>query len=123
VIDHKTEDFTQRGEEYDLIVDIRGRLPFPSARRVLKKDGCILYVSFKMKHLLLMLRAALFGGPKVLCTLAPGSRDDLLTVRDLIEQGAIKSIIAERFPFTRAADAHRLVEGGKNAGPVVIQAV
>ncbi|MBE0643931.1 MAG: NAD(P)-dependent alcohol dehydrogenase [Bacteroidetes bacterium] len=120
VIDYKREDFTQRGEEYDLIVDIRGRLPYSQAKRELKKDGRILYVSFKTKHLLLMLRTALFGGPKVLCTLAPGSREDLLAVRDLIEQGQLKTVVAERFPMSGAADAHRLVEGGKKSGAVAI---
>ncbi len=123
VIDYKKEDFTQRGEEYDLIVDIRGRLPFSRAKRALKAGGSILYISFKMKHLFQMLATSIFGSRKVKCGIAPGNRDDLLAVRSLIEQGQLKTVVAERFAMSQAAEAHRMVEEGKNSGAVVIQVV
>jgi NADPH:quinone reductase-like Zn-dependent oxidoreductase len=38
----------------------------------------------------------------------------------LLEQGAIKPIVAESFPFDRAADAHRFIQDRKNIGKVVL---
>lgn len=39
---------------------------------------------------------------------------------DLIQQGAIKPVVAETFPFDRAADAHRFIQERKNIGKVVL---
>jgi NADPH:quinone reductase-like Zn-dependent oxidoreductase len=38
----------------------------------------------------------------------------------LLEQGAIKPVVAESFPFDRAADAHRFIQDRKNIGKVVL---
>jgi NADPH:quinone reductase-like Zn-dependent oxidoreductase len=39
---------------------------------------------------------------------------------DLLEQGAIDPVVAEAFPFDRAADAHRFIQERKNIGKVVL---
>ena len=36
------------------------------------------------------------------------------------EQGTLKPVVAEAFPFDRAADAHRLIEERRNVGKVVL---
>jgi len=47
-------------------------------------------------------------------------RDDLLMSLDLLAQGKIKPIIAERIPLVEARRAHELLEGGKALGKVVL---
>lgn len=123
VIDYTQEDFTQSGETYDVIVDVLGRTPFSRCKQVLHAPGVCLYVSFKGRHLLQMLWTAMTAGKKgkkVVCTLAPGNRDDLLAVRELVETGAITASIDRVFPLGQAAAAHRYVEEGLAHGPVVI---
>jgi NADPH:quinone reductase-like Zn-dependent oxidoreductase len=39
---------------------------------------------------------------------------------DLMERGAVKPVIAESFPFERAADAHRFIQDRRNIGKVVL---
>jgi synaptic vesicle membrane protein VAT-1 len=39
---------------------------------------------------------------------------------DLIERGVIRPVVAEAFPFDRAADAHRFIQERKNVGKVVL---
>jgi NADPH:quinone reductase-like Zn-dependent oxidoreductase len=37
-----------------------------------------------------------------------------------LEKGDLKPIVAEAFPFDRAADAHRFIEERRNVGKVVL---
>jgi NADPH:quinone reductase-like Zn-dependent oxidoreductase len=120
VIDYTKEDFTQNGETYDLIFDILGRSSFSRCRHSLKKNGRYLLASFKTKQLLQMLWTSRFGSQRVICALAPGSVEDLHSVKELIEAGKIKAIIDRRFPMGQAAEAHRYVEKGHKKGAVIL---
>jgi len=120
VIDYTKEDFTQNGETYDLIFDILGKSSFSRCQRSLKPNGILLFASFKMKQLLQMLWTSRMGGKRVICAIAPGSVEDLNSVKELIEAGKIKAVIDRRFPLDKAAEAHRYVEQGRKKGSVVI---
>lgn len=120
VLDYTTQDFTQNGESYDLIFDILGKSSFSRCQRSLKPNGRYLLASFKMKQLLQMLWTSMRGSKKVICAMAPGSLEDLNSVRELIEAGKIKSLIDRQFPSEKAAEAHRVVEAGHKRGSVVI---
>jgi NADPH:quinone reductase-like Zn-dependent oxidoreductase len=120
VIDYTKEDFTQSGETYDLIIDILGKSSFSQCENSLKPDGRYLLVSFKTKQLLQMLWTKIRGGKRVICAIAPGSAEDFLAVKELIEAGKIKAVIDKRFPLEQTAEAHRYVETGHKKGNVVI---
>ncbi|MBN2348024.1 MAG: NAD(P)-dependent alcohol dehydrogenase [Bacteroidales bacterium] len=120
VIDYRTTDFTKNGETYHLIFDILGKSRFSKIKGALTKNGRYLLASFKMKQLLQMLWTKIRGGKKVICALAPGSLKDLKSVKELIEDGKIKTIIDKTFPMEKAAEAHRYVEEGNKKGNVVI---
>lgn len=121
VIDYTKEDFTRSGDTYDLIVDIRGKLMFGHARPALTPDGRLLYVSFKTGQLLQMLWTARFSRQKVICALSSETQADLLFIRDLIDAGEITAVIDRAYPLEQAAEAHRYVEKGGNAGHVVLR--
>ena len=120
VIDYTKEDFTQSGEPYDLVIDVLGRGTWARVKNVLKDNGRYVLISFKLKQLLQMVWTSLRGGKKVICALAPQSRDDLLALQKLMEAGKLKSIIDKRFPFAETAAAHRYAEQGGMQGHVVI---
>lgn len=120
VIDYTKEDFTKNGETYDVIFDILGKCSFSHCEGSLKPHGRLLYASFKTPHLLQMLRTSRSDGKKVICALSSENLDDLLKVQELVEAGAITSIVDQSFPIERAADAHRYVEQGHKKGHVVL---
>jgi NADPH:quinone reductase-like Zn-dependent oxidoreductase len=120
VIDYTKEDFTQNGKTYDFIFDILGKGSFSRVKRSLKPNGILLFASFKMKHLLQMLWTSMIGGRKVICALAPGSVEDLISVKELIEAGKLKAVIDRCYPLEQTAEAHRYVEQGRKQGNVVI---
>ena len=120
VIDYTKEDFTQSSETYDLIFDILGKSSFSRCKGSLKQDGRYLLASFKMKHLFQMLWTSMAGSKKVICAIAPGSVEDLISVKELIEAGKIKAVIDRYYPLEEIAEAHRYVETGHKKGNVVI---
>jgi NADPH:quinone reductase-like Zn-dependent oxidoreductase len=120
VIDYTQEDFTRSGETYDLILDIQGKASFARCKQVLKPNGRLLYVSFKMKQVFQMLRTSLFGRQKVICALSNETVEDLNFIRELVEAGKIKSVIDRCYPLEQTADAHRYVESGHKRGSIVI---
>lgn len=119
-IDYAEQDFTQNGETYDVILDILGRTPLSRCRRSLVPRGVLLCASFKSRQLLAAIRTRLFGGRRVICALAPGSLKDLLAVKALVDEGAIRAIVDKRFSMAEAAEAHRYVESGSKRGSVVL---
>jgi len=123
VIDYTKEDFTQNGETYDLIFDILGKSSFSRCKSSLKPNGIHLFASFKLKQILQMLWTSRFGGKKVICGFAPGSVEDLIFVKELIEAGKIKAVIDRSFPLEQVAEAHRYVENGHKKGSIVINVV
>lgn len=120
VIDYTQQNFTQSGETYDLIFDILGKSSFSQSKSALKPNGRYLLASFKMKQLFQMLWTSMAGSQKVICTLAPGGLEDLVSVKELIEAGKIKAIIDKCFPLAQAVEAHRYVEAGHKKGIIVI---
>jgi NADPH:quinone reductase-like Zn-dependent oxidoreductase len=120
VIDYSKEDFTEYDEKYDLIFDILGKSKFSACKKVLRKNGRYLLASFKGRQVLKMLWTKIFSNKKLICGIAPGSLKDLQAVKELIEEGKLKSIVDKSFPMEKAAEAHSYVEDGYKKGDVVI---
>src|SRR5262249_23368592 len=97
------EDFTARGERYDVILDAVG----------------------KRKSAQAMLRApdAVAPGGKVVSIdddfprLTPG---DLPFLKRLAESGELKPVIDRRYPLEQIVEAHRYVEEGHKRGNVIV---
>jgi NADPH:quinone reductase-like Zn-dependent oxidoreductase len=120
VIDYTREDFSDRNETYDVIVDILGKGSFSKVKRSLKVNGRWLLVSFKTEKILQMLWTSLFDNKKVVCVLSNEKAEDLVFMKELIEAGKFKAVIDKCFPLAQAAEAHRYVERGGKKGCVVI---
>ena len=102
VIDYTQEDFTQSNETYDLVFDAVGKLSSSRAKRRLKKAGIYLNVNKSS------------GSGKDIKVEA------LLTLKNLIEAGLLKSVIDRRYPLEQIVEAHRYVDKGHKKGNVVI---
>ena len=118
VIDYTKEDFTTKGETYDLIFDVLGKSSFSRSKKVLNKKGIYLLANFKSRQLLQMLRTKIIGSKKVKCALS--IEEDIDAIKELVEAGKIKSFIDKSFPMEQAAEAHDYVEKGLKKGYVVI---
>ena len=120
VIDYTQEDFTQNGQQYDLIFDVIRKTSFDACKNSLTETGRYLLVSFKTKQLLQMLWTSRSNGKKVICALSSETPADLHSLKELIEAGSIKTVIDRCFPLEQTAEAHRYIESGQKRGHVVI---
>jgi NADPH:quinone reductase-like Zn-dependent oxidoreductase len=120
VIDYTHEDFVDRPDTYDVIIDILGKSSYARCRRILKPDGRMVFVSFKMKQILQMLWTSVIGDKRVICAVMTERQEDLEVIRTLVEAGKLRSIVDRAFPLEQAAEAHRYAESGAKKGSVAI---
>lgn len=120
VIDYAQEDFTKNGERYDLVFDVLNKSKFRRVKRSLNQNGCLVLVSFGVRQVFGMVWTKIWGNKKLICALSSEGKDVLLSVKDLIEAGSIKSIIDKQYPLEQLPEAHAYVEEGYKQGGVVI---
>jgi NADPH:quinone reductase-like Zn-dependent oxidoreductase len=123
VLDYKTTDFTTGSGHFDVIFDVLGRSEFSKCKKVLAPNGKLFYSSFKLKQLMQSMWTGWFGSQKVICGLAPGSKKDLLAVKEMAEAGKLKVVIDKVFPMEEAAQAHAYVESGHKTADVIISMI
>jgi NADPH:quinone reductase-like Zn-dependent oxidoreductase len=125
VIDYTKQDFTQRGETYDLILDAVGKSSFSRCKKLLNETGTYV-TSVPAPDFLIQLLWTRNSRGKKARFVAPGLRSsaqkaqDLAFLTELIEAGYLKSVIDRCYPMEQIRDAHRYVETGHKKGNVVI---
>ena len=125
VIDYTQEDFTERGETYDIIFDAVGKSSFSRCRDSLKEGGVYLTTVPTPEGCLSLLRPRSVGRKSVGFA-ATGLRrarkkaKDLVVLAELVEAGKLRAVIDRRYPLEQTAEAHRYVEKGHKKGNVVI---
>jgi len=124
VIDYTKEDFTQKGQTYDIIFDTVGKRSFPLCKDSLKPKGIYLDAA-GLSTVFHMLWTSLFSRKKAILTatyMRPTMviKQDLITLKELVEAGVIKPVIDKRYPLEQTVEAHRYVETGHKKGNVII---
>lgn len=99
VFDYTKEDFTKRGELYDIIFDAVGKNSKSNCKKVLTSNGTFVSVEG---------------------TMAKERIEDLIFLKELIETEQIKSVIDRHYPLEQIPEAHEYVEKGHKKGNVVI---
>ena len=103
VIDYTREDFTDRAERFDLILDVVGKRKSAAAlrrcRQVLAPGGACISVDD--------------GKPKL-------RREDLVLLAQLATKGEIRPVIDRTYALDDIVDAHRYVDNGHKRGNVIL---
>ncbi len=131
VIDYTQEDFTQRPERYDLVIDNVGLRPMSEMRRVLKDDGTFVLIGgggpddmiWGFSYLWGKVHRGVAGWftDQTLTSLTADIRTpDLEYLAGLIAEGKMRSVIDRRYPLAETPDAVRYLEAGRARGKVVI---
>jgi len=99
VIDYTKEDFTKKQDKYDIVYDAVMKSKASKCRKILKSNGTFL----NNKSL-----------PKM-------KRDDLLFLKDLIENNKLKPVIDRIYSMGEIVEAHRYVDKGHKKGNVAVR--
>jgi NADPH:quinone reductase-like Zn-dependent oxidoreductase len=128
VIDYTREDVTDGSRHWDLILDTAGHRSLSRLRRALSPAGTLVIVGSEVKGRLLggfdrQLRAVALSrvvGQRLRMLSSTPRRDDLDTLRRLLEAGKVTPLLDRTFPLdqVRQAIGHLLAGGGR--GKIVI---
>ena len=121
VVDYTKEDFTKRGEVYDMIFDVVGTVSFSQSARSIKKDGTYLLANPVKGQLIRGPLTRMTSSKRVIMETASGSTSDLNFLRSLIEEGKLKAVIDRVYCLDQIVDAHKYVETGQKIGNLVIK--
>ncbi len=125
-IDYTKDDFTRGGRRYDLLLENVGNLSMSACRRLLNPAGIALLIGAPhtswpfVAYLINAGVLARFARPKVRLFMSHTSKDDLLTLKDLIDAGKVTPVIDRTYPLSETAEAVRYLEQGHARGKVVI---
>jgi NADPH:quinone reductase-like Zn-dependent oxidoreductase len=133
VIDYTQENFTRRGDRYDLIFDVPGNHPFSACKRVLEPDGRYVLIGHEgfgasgtrlfgifpyfIKLMFLSRFVKQLRGPGLPF---PTRKEAIAVLRELLEAGKITPIIDSTYPLSEAREALRHMIEDEPRGKVIL---
>ena len=128
VIDYTQEDFTQNGQQYDLIFAVNGNHPLSDFQRVLNPKGTYICIGGPVSHILQsMILGPLLSkkdGKKVRGMGAVRTnQQDLLVMSELLEAGKVLPVIDRCYPLGEASRRSAIFGAGHARGKVVLMVV
>jgi len=120
VIDYTKEDFTERGESYDVIFDTVRKTSFARCKGSLKENGTYLTTDMGLALFYHMFWTSITSSQKVISGIASQKPEDLMFLAELLEAGKMKTVIDRKYELEEIAEAHRYVEKGHKKGNVII---
>ena len=128
VIDYTKEDFTRGGARYDLILQVAGTASPSDCRRALTPKGALLLSSGEPTGRVFgpvgrMVKAGVlapFVSQRMLSFLMKPKKEDLLVLKQLIEDGKVTPVIDRTYPLAEVPEAIGYLEGLRARGKVVV---
>lgn len=130
VIDYTRTDFTRTTQRHDLLVDVAGSRSAWNCRRVLARKGTFVAVGGPSGrwlqpagHVFAALAMSPFVPQRMVLAevvRAVHVKQNLLTLTELIESGAVRPVIDRSFPFVEIPSALAYQEAGRARGKVVV---
>jgi NADPH:quinone reductase-like Zn-dependent oxidoreductase len=128
VIDYTRHDFAERGQRYDIILDIAGNRSVSDLRRALGPRGTLVIVGGEgggrwFGGIDRQLRASMlspFVSQKLGTFVAKANGKDLVVLEELIEAGKVTPVVDKAYPLSQVPEAIRHLEEGHARGKVAI---
>jgi NADPH:quinone reductase-like Zn-dependent oxidoreductase len=128
VYDYAREDYTRSGRRYDLILDVAGSQRWSANRRVLEPEGTLVLVGAPkggrvlgpLGHIVPTFVASRFGRQRCVFFVAQIVCDDVEVLRELLEQGSVRSVVERTYPLEQTVAAMDYVGEGHARSNVVV---
>ena len=119
-IDYTQENFAVMGRTYDVIFDMVAGSSYTACIRVLNPGGRYLSGNPRLSVMIRSIFTTRFTDKTARFAFAGETKANLLTLKGMIQDGRIESIVDRVYPMEKASDAHRRVETEQRIGAVVI---
>lgn len=120
VLDYtRGEDFTKRGETYDVVLDAVGKHSLWRSRKALEPHGLFLATD-RLYNFPLAFLTSLLGRRKVVFTVERPTREDQLLLAELLEAGTYRAVVDRSYPLEDVVEATKYVETFQKTGNVVL---
>lgn len=120
VIDYRMEDYISKPNKYDIIFDVIGNKPITHGLKKLNKNGRYLMANPRLLNIFRGIFSSITSDKKVIFDLADEKIEDLIFLRELVEDKKLKAYIDRSFPLEEISKAHRYVENGNKKGDVIL---
>jgi NADPH:quinone reductase-like Zn-dependent oxidoreductase len=127
VIDYTQEDFTQTGQRYDVMLDLVGSRSLSDCRRALTPRGTYVLVGvaimgrwFGVARQIKVLSLSPFVRQRMRVFVVRHNRDDLVTLKELVEAGKLMPVIDRRYELREIPEALEHQGTGHAQGKIVI---
>ena len=129
VIDYTEEDFTRSGLRFDLVLDNAGGRSWSELKRILEPEATLVIVGGPKTNRLwgplgkaVMTRVASVRTRQTVAApfLAKLNKEDMLVLQELLETGAVASVIDREYGLSDLPEAMRYLGEGHARGKIVI---
>ena len=115
-IDYTQENFTSSGQKYDVILHMVAQISYTQCVNSLTPTGRYLMGNPRLSEMLRSVFTTRFTDRRASFAFAGETEEELLALKEMIEQGKIKSAVDKIYPMEQAADAHRRVKWNNGWG-------
>lgn len=119
-IDYTREHFAASGATYDVIFDMVAGSSYTACIKALKPNGRYLKGNPRLSDMIRSAFTTRFTDKTVTVAFAGESREELIALKEMIEEGKIAPIVDKVYPMEKATEAHRRVEAETRLGAIVI---
>jgi NADPH:quinone reductase-like Zn-dependent oxidoreductase len=128
VVDYTKEDFTRRGQQYDVLFDVAADRSFADCRRVLTPKGRLVlaggaksgWFAALSRPVGALVRSRSGISPWLVPVLAKVRHEDMVVLKELVEAGKLRPVIDRQYTLSEVPDAVRYVGSGQARAKVVI---
>lgn len=128
VVDYTRENFTDRADKYDLILDNVSTQPISEMRRVMKPGSRLVIVGGTSREpwigvmwpIIRVAFVSMFVDESMGFFVANPRQADLQHLASLMREGKLRSVIDRRYPLHQTAAAIEYLETGRARGKVIV---
>jgi len=121
VIDYNVEDFRDRREAFDVVLDAAANTFFPEAKGCLRKGGMLIKLNLSIASFFKGKWSVLFSSKKYKMILVKNRPEDLQWMIDHIVAGKIRVVIDRTYSLEEARKAHEYSQSGRAQGKLVLK--
>jgi NADPH:quinone reductase-like Zn-dependent oxidoreductase len=119
-VDYARENFATTGQTYDVILNMVARSSYAGCVKALSPRGRYLMVNPRLSDMLRSALTSRITDKAASFAFAGEKEEELLALRQMLEEGKIRPCVDRIYPMEQAAEAHHRVETEQRLGPVVI---